>query len=142
MKKQTGIWIDSTKAIIITLSDGEQKITEIQADIENRIHHNNEGDKGSFIRNQHISNEKKFEERKKHQVNTFLKNVLEQVKQDDEFYVFGPGEIKLKLKTLIENTNHLSSKLKSIETSDSMTPNQLVAHVKKFYNNKIKHHAN
>lgn len=133
MKKQTGIWIDSTKAIIVTLSGGEQKITEIESEIENRIHHEGEGNKGSFIGNQHIENERKFEERKKHQFDAFLNNVVDKVKQDDELYVFGPAEVKGKLKTVIGNTNHLASKLKSIETADSMTLNQVVAKVKGFY---------
>ena len=133
MKKQTGIWIDGTKAIIVTLTDGEQKITEIESEIENRVHHEGEGNKGSFIGNQHIAKEKKFEERKKHQYDTFLKSVVDKVKHDDELYVFGPAEVKGKLKTVIDNTNHLSSKLKSIETADSMTLNQVVAKVRGFY---------
>ena len=135
MKKQTGIWIDSSKAIIVTLSGGKQNIREIESDIETRIYHDAEGGKGSFMGEQHINHEKTFEERKKHQIDSFLKNVVEQIKQDDELYVFGPAEIKLKLKIVIENTNHLSSKLKSIETSDSMTLNQVVAKVKDFYEN-------
>lgn len=134
-KKQTGIWIDSSKAIIVKLSDGKENITEIESDIENHIYHEKEGDKGTFMGDWHINNEKKFDERKKHQINRFLKNVVEQIRQDDELYVFGPSEIKLKLKSVIENTNHLSSKLKSVETSDSMTLNQVIAKVKDFYEN-------
>lgn len=133
MKKQTGIWIDSTKALIIKISGGKENIIEIKSDIENRIYHEKEGNKGSFMGSRHVNNEKKFEERKKHQVDSFLKNVVEQIKQDDELYVFGPAEIKLKLKTVLENNNQLLPKLKSIETSDSMTLNQVVAKVKNFY---------
>lgn len=135
VKKQTGIWIDSSKAVIVTLSGGIENITEIKSDIENRIYHEKEGDKGSFMGSRHINNEKKFDERKKQQIDTFLKNVIEQIKKDDELYVFGPAEIKLKLKALIEDDHQLSSKLKSIESSDSMTHNQVVAKVKDFYKN-------
>ena len=49
MKKQAGIWIDSTKAIIITLDGGKEHITEIQSELENRVYHDKEGDKGSFF---------------------------------------------------------------------------------------------
>lgn len=133
MKKQTGIWIDSSKAIIVTLLDGKEHIIKIESNIENLMDLGKEGNKGTFMGTHHINNERKFEERKKHQVDSFLKNVIEEIKQDDELYVFGPGEVKLKLKTAIENTNHLSSRLKSLETADSMTQNQLVAKVKDFY---------
>jgi hypothetical protein len=37
MKKQTGIWIDSTKAIIVSLEDGKEAVTEIQSELENRV---------------------------------------------------------------------------------------------------------
>ena len=135
MKKKTGIWIDSSKAIIVTLSEGKENITEIKSDIENRIYHEKEGDQGSFMGSRHLNNEKKFEERKRRQVDSFLKNVIGQIKQNDELYILGPAEIKLKLKALIEDNNQLLSKLKSVETVDSMTLNQLVAKVKSFYKN-------
>ena len=73
MKKQTGIWIDSTKAVIVTLNDGKEFICEIQSDLENKVYHDKEGDKGSFQGNQHINSDKTFEERRKHQMNNFLK---------------------------------------------------------------------
>jgi hypothetical protein len=133
MKKQTGIWIDGAKAIIVSLVEGKENIVEIKSNIENRIYHEKEGDKGSFMGNRHVNNEKSFEERKRHQTDDFLKNVVEQIKQDDELYLFGPAEIKFKLKTLMENNNQLLPKLKSIETTDSMTLNQVVAKVKDFY---------
>lgn len=136
MKKQTGIWIDGSKAIIVKLSDGKENITEIESDIENRIHHDDEGDKGSFMGDRHINNEKKFDERKKHQIDSFLKTVIEHIKNDDELYVFGPADIKLKLKHSIENETQIAPKLKTVEAADSMTNNQVVAKVKAFYNLK------
>lgn len=134
MKKQTGIWIDGSKAIIVKLFDGKESTIEIDAEIENRVHHDGEGDKGSFMGSHHINNEKTFEERRRHQTDSFLKNVLEQIKQDDELYVFGPAEIKNILKQHIEKEkNGVGNKLKSVETADSMSLNQVVAQVKKFY---------
>ena len=134
MKKQTGIWIDTSKAIIVTLADGKVHMSEIKSEIENRVHHENEGDKGSFMGSRHINNERKFAERKKNQMDDFLKNVIEQIKKDDELFVFGPAAMKLKLKKVIEDDkNKLSAKLKSVETADSMTNNQVVAKVKEFF---------
>jgi hypothetical protein len=141
MKKQTGIWIDGSKAIVVTLADGQETIKEIPSDIENRIHHKSEGDKGTFMGNRHINHEKKFEERKKHQIDHFVSKVVDQIKQDDALYVFGPGELKLVLKKRIEKEGHLISKLHPVETADSMTLNQVVAQVKEFYSTKNKHHA-
>lgn len=135
MKKQTGIWIDTSKAILVTLSGEKESIVEVASDIENSIHHKKEGDKGSFMGTSHINNEKKFDERKKHQMNSFVKNILGQIKSSDEFYIFGPAEAKLSLQHEIENDHIQSAKLKLVETADSMTINQVVAKVKDFYFN-------
>ena len=136
MKKQAGIWIDSTKAIIITLDGGNEHITEIQSELENRVYHDKEGDKGSFFGNQHIDSQKTFDERKKHQINAYIKNVISNVNEVDELYIFGPAETKTKLeKKIQEEKSTMAGKLKSVETADNnMTSNQIVAKVKKFYN--------
>jgi len=137
MKKQTGIWIDSTKAIIVTLEGGKEAITEIQSDLENRVYHDKEGDKGSFFGGQHIDSQKSFDERKKHQINTYLKDVISTVNSADELYIFGPADTKNKLEQKINaEKSTIATKPKSVETSDSMTENQIVAKVKQFYNQK------
>jgi hypothetical protein len=135
MKKQTGIWIDSTKAIIVTLNNGKEFVCEIQSDMENKVYHDKEGDKGSFQGNHHINSDKTFEERKKHQMNNFLKDVLSSVNGSDELYLFGPAETKTKLQQKInEDKSAKAGKLVTVETSDNMTSNQIVAKVKQFYN--------
>jgi hypothetical protein len=137
MKKQTGIWIDSTKAIIVTLEGGKEAITEIQSDLENRVYHDKEGDKGSFFGGQHIDSQKSFDERKKHQINTYLKDVISTVNSADELYIFGPADTKTKLEQKINaEKSTIATKPKSVETSDSMTENQIVAKVKQFYSKK------
>ena len=135
MKKQTGIWIDTSKAIIVTFTDGKEHITEIESDIENRIYHDKESDKGAIMGSYHINSERTFDERKEHQYDHFLKDVLSHIKESDEFYVFGPSETKIKLKQKIDDGKTIpDNKLKSVETDDSMTLNQVIAKVKKFYN--------
>lgn len=133
MKKQTGIWIDGSKAIIVTLADGKESTIEIESEIENRVHHDGEGDKGSFMGSRHINNEKKFEERKTQQIDRYFKNVFQEIKDADELYVFGPADMKLKLKQKIVNDTKFTTKLKKVEAADGMTNNQVVAKVKEFF---------
>jgi hypothetical protein len=133
MKIETGIWIDGSKAIIVTLNNNTQKVKTIKSDIENKNHHDKEGDKGSFQGAQHLSNEKKFEERKKHQLHAFLGKITDYVKGTDALYVFGPAEVKKHLKKQIENDRFLAPALKAVEAAEDMSRNQLIAKVKKFY---------
>jgi hypothetical protein len=136
MEKQVGIWIDSKKAIIVTL-DGqkEEKITEIDSEVENSVYHNKEGNKGTFSGSHHSDSETKFDNRKKEELDYFLKSVLFYVKGSNYLYIFGPGETKTKLEQRIHDDKTLGKiNLKAVETSDSMTINQIVAQVKDFYN--------
>ena len=138
MKTQTGLWIDSTQAIIVRLINHTEHITEIQSDIENPVHHRGEGDKGSFMGSRHINQEGKFDEKKKNQIDHYLHKVIEFIQNDDEFYIFGPAEIKSKLKHKIEEDKLLAHKLKAVEPADSMTNPQIVAHVNVFYHEVVR----
>jgi NurA-like 5'-3' nuclease len=133
MKKQTGIWIDSSKAVIVTLENGKEMMSEIASDLENSVY-DTDGEKGSFFGNQHVNSEKTFDERKKNHMKSYLTEIMEFVHQSDELYIFGPAEAKTKLEQRINAENAtIASKLKAVETSDSMTNNQIIAQVKKFY---------
>jgi hypothetical protein len=136
MEKQVGIWIDSKKAIIVTLNgQKEEKITEIDSEVENRIYHNKESDKGTFSGSYHANNETKFDNRKKEQLNYYLKFVMNYVKESDYLYIFGPGLTKTKLEQKIrDEKSNGKINLKAVETADSMTLNEIVAQVKDFYN--------
>lgn len=135
MEKLVGIWIDTNKAIIVTLEGKkEEKIKEIESEVENRIYHNKESDKGTFSGNRHSDSETKFDNRIDEQIDNFLDAVLNHIKGSDSLYVFGPAEAKIKLEKRISDIKALDKiKLKAVETADSMTLNQVVAQVKEFY---------
>lgn len=136
MEKQVGIWIDTKKAIIVTLEgQKEERIIEINSDVENNVYHNKEGDKGTFSGSHQGDSETKFGNRRKEQYDYYLKDVVSIVKGADYLYIFGPGETKTKLEQRIRDEKSLSKiNLKAVETADSMTLNQIVAQVKDFYN--------
>jgi hypothetical protein len=136
MEKLVGVWIDTKKAIIVTLEgQKEEKIKEINSDVENRIYHDKEGDKGTFFGERHGDNETKFDNRIDNQMDSYLDAVLDYIKGSDFLYVFGPAEAKTKLEQRINDIKALDKiKLKAVETADSMTLNQVVAQVKDFYN--------
>lgn len=135
MKRQTGIWIDTSKAIIVALDGDTEKITEIDSDVENSVYHNKEGNKGTFSEGHHGNSDKKFDDRKKQELDFFLKSVLSYVKKSDELFVFGPAETKTELEKKISTENLIEpGKLKSVETADKMTINEIVSKVRRFYN--------
>lgn len=136
MERKVGIWIDTKKAIIVTLNGNkEEKITEIDSDVENSVYHNKEGNKGTFSGSHHSDSETKFENRKKEQMEYYIESVMNFVKNSDYLYVFGPAETKIKLEQKLRQNKSLDKiNLKAVETAGNMTLNEIVAQVKDFYN--------
>lgn len=134
MKRQTGIWIDSSKAIIVSLNGKDESITEIDSTIENKSYPNREGNKGTFSGSHHSASETQLNNRKKEQTNYFMDSIIDYIKRSDELYVFGPASAKTELKKRIQTEKIIApDKLKGVDTSDKLTINQIVAKVRNFY---------
>lgn len=136
MKKQTGMWIDGSKAVIISLVDGKEQVDRVEAEIENRVHHFADGDPGVYMGGRHLIPEKRIHERERHQLEQYLDAVLEKVKSADELYVFGPAETRVALQHKLhtdKSYKDLAARLRAVEPADNMTRNQIVARVKEFF---------
>ena len=133
MKKQTGIWIDHEKAMIVTLVGNGYKLNTIESDIVTRERVDGETRKYGRFGDQSLSQEKHKERRIKEQTSHFLKNLLSEIKDVDELVLFGPANMKQELEKQILHDATLASKLQAVESADSMTENQMVAWVKRFY---------
>src|SRR4051812_10086245 len=145
--RKTGIWIDSSKAVLVTFQDNKPEIEEIAALIENRVHHEGEGDKGSFGGARHgdkgsfagalrLDNNKKFDERRQHQVTHFLDAVLEKIRPADEIAILGPAQMKNKLHTRVLETANYNPRIKAMDASGKLTSNQLVKRFKEIFENE------
>ncbi len=133
MKNNIGIWIDGSEAILINLNSDTDLITKISSDIDTSQEYNYESDKGSFMGTQHISNERKFDERKNQQTNTFFNLLVDKIQNFDGVYIIGPGETKTHFKTTLEGNKSLKTELLGIEPAERITDNQLVAKFKTLF---------
>jgi stalled ribosome rescue protein Dom34 len=140
MKTKIGIWIDQSKAIIVTLNGNEEHVKEVASSINDKYEDDFDGDKGSFKGQQHISNERKNEAKYDAKFKTYLKQVAAEIKQADLLYIFGPANTKNELSNLLTNDiNQYKFEMNTVETADSMTLNQVVANVKSFFTNQKTH---
>ncbi|MBL1232519.1 MAG: hypothetical protein P1U44_03205 [Vicingaceae bacterium] len=134
MKNQIGIWLDSANATIITLKGNEYDVKHIASEIENRIHHPKESNQGTRLGIHHVNDEKKFEERIKHQLQHYFDEIIPYLKNADEIYIIGPAQIKVKLGKRLESEKQFEEKSIEIATADSMTENQLIAKFRDYFN--------
>lgn len=128
--KKIGIWIDKEKAHIVTLSNDKEHFRTLESELEDfRIH----GGSRSKTRwgPQDVVQDSKYLEREKHQLRVYFKNLAENIKDADAISIFGPGEAKDKFrKEMNEKYPQLAAKIKTVQTADSMTDNQIIALVK------------
>ena len=135
MKRQAGVWIDTKKAVIIFLKKNSSDIKIVNSSIEGRERVPGEKTLGKSSRFEiQFSNfETKKENRKFHEVRNYLKEVVNEIEDTDEVVLFGPAEMKTELEKFILNESLRSPIIKGVETTESMTQNQMVAWVKQFY---------
>jgi len=133
MEKQTGIWLDKEKAIIINLKEGTHSIKYLESSITTRERFQGEGKRFGRFGNQFLSMESKKRNMVKNQSEEYLKNIINEIKSVDMLVLFGPAEMKTHLEKAIRNNSQISKKLVAVEPADNMTENQLVAWVKDYY---------
>lgn len=131
--EKTGIWVDFDKAYIIELKNQQESIKKINSNIE---HFNVHGGARSKTANgpQDTVSESKILERNQHQQKEFFTHLINTINPKSEVVIFGPAEAKINLKKELLAHSAFRNKAIPVETSDSMTENQMIAWLKKYTN--------
>lgn len=125
MNSNVGLWIDHREAIIVTLTDGFEKIYSIKSEVDKHVRFS-----GGTPEDQQ---DKKFT----NHLNEYYDKVKAYLADSNPILIFGPGEAKVELSVRLKGTT-LSDRIADIETEDKMTEGQIVAKVKKYFANSIK----
>jgi stalled ribosome rescue protein Dom34 len=132
--KQTGVWLDKNKALIVTLENDTETLQRVTSDID---HYHEQDSLGNYVERNplNIINESSILNKKKQQLKTYFKNIVSVIENTDELVIFGPAETNKKFsKELNDSYPNLSVCLKGVKKADSMTDNQVRAWVRDFYN--------
>lgn len=134
MKKQTGVWIDSKKAVIIFQEEnGTQRSKIVNSAIAGRVRIPGERKWFTRMGSQFMNFEKKKEAQRLKHASAYYKEIMNEIAQADEIVLFGPAATKKELgKYLLENKMPISV-IKGVITADSMTDNQISAWVKNYF---------
>ena len=133
MNVKMGIWIDTRKALIVTINDAEARFIKVESGIDAKEREEGETDQRGRFGSQDIDTEKgkqaRFEKEEKH----FFKTIINQLAGVEELVLFGPSSTKNRLHKEVEGMNTLKLDLKMAEVADSMTDNQVRAWVVDYY---------
>ena len=131
--KNTGVWLDKNKALIVTLENDTESFKSVASNIE---HIHEQGGAGKhYTRNPlNVIKEKSNLEREKQQLRAYFKEIVPAIDDTDALVIFGPAETGKKFsKELQQRYKYLSSKIIDVKRADSMTDNQVKAWVRDFF---------
>jgi len=132
MNSKTGLWIDHRIAIIVAITDNNEKITHIESHVEKqqgRI--NGQRSVTPFELQLQKADDSQQKAYTKH-LKTFYDAVLAAIGDADSILILGPGEAKGELKKLMEQNKHCN-RVVAMESADKMTDRQISAIVHDFF---------
>ena len=133
MDRNVGLWIDHKQAYAIWSSDG--RVEEIVSHIEPPEHFSGGTQLGGKM-NQKADVELRHNDRFKLQLKKYYQQVMSALKNADTILIMGPGQAKIEFEKAIRKNKVMQPRVLKVETVDKMTRNQMIAYVRKFYQNQ------
>ncbi len=129
MTRQTGLWIDHKRAVILTLSDDCETLQVVESGMERHPSFRGAPRPRKPYSAQYQQGDDQLDRQFEGHLSKYYTKVLAYIQGVDTLYIFGPGEAKNELKRHIEHAgNHIH--IESIESADKMTERQIAARVR------------
>ncbi|HUF03227.1 MAG TPA: hypothetical protein VMM38_03545 [Aridibacter sp.] len=132
-RKLMGVWLDTSKAVLVTLEGKSSDVKTLESGIETQERIEGETNQTGRFGNQFVEDERAKEKKIREMESKFLERVMGAVASSDQLLVFGPAHMKTRFEKLFEQENGPTPNLRAVEPADSMTDNQIAAHVREFY---------
>jgi hypothetical protein len=71
---------------------------------------------------------------REHEMHAYVKKIIQLLHNATEIVIYGPGNAKFELKKGIEHEKSIAHAIKACETTDKLTEEELMAHIKKAFN--------
>lgn len=143
MRKEIGIWLNTSKAVLVSLDNGKnENIRILESGIESRTRFPGERKPFSRLGSLLTNTSSKITNRRKQQMHQYLSKIIHEIDPDTAtFYLFGPATAKIELDKELKKHQNFAQKPVIVESADKMTERQLIAHVKLFFENYHAKHA-
>jgi ribosomal subunit interface protein len=129
---KAGIWLDMRRAFIVLLEEAEEKVFEVESQVEDYHIHGGYGGARKDMP-QDARSDKKLQARRELQLRRFNMDIIDKLPRLERLLVFGPGEAKTQfVATLKEHVDFRETPVVT-ETADMMTQNQIRARVQDFF---------
>ena len=136
MKKLVGVWLDSKKAVLISLINDRKQVVTIESDIESRERYSGESKRFGRFGQQYLNPEKHRKNKLREQLKVYTRRLQQALKPYDQIVLFGPSEMKNKLYREMQKNASDAERITGVESADHMSENQLVAWVRDYFARK------
>jgi hypothetical protein len=138
MSKKTGIWIDHSRAYIVSLENEKEHVSTIESKVGRKVRLSGGSRTKVPYGPQDIAHEGRRYRKYKQQLKSYYEKVCKKVGDTESLYIFGPGEAKTELRKHMEGLKHTAPPIVGMDSADKMTRGQLVARVRDYYRSEAK----
>jgi hypothetical protein len=132
IRSKIGLWIDHKEAYIVTLSENEASTKHIDSDVEKQPRRSGDSPMTESYEAQLVPADDSQQRITTEDLNHYYDAVIGHLQNAGPILIFGPGEAKNEFNKRFDG--HLKNgKVVAIQTSDSMTENQIVAKVREYF---------
>jgi len=128
-----GLWIDHRKAVIVSVSDKEEKTNIIESNAEKQAGRFAGVRSTTPYESQKVTADNSQDRKFGDQLNIYYDEVISVLRDAKSILLFGPGEAKGELKKRLED-DHIAHLIQAVETVDQMTDRQIAAKVREYFN--------
>ncbi len=132
MKREVGIWIDHTKAVIVTVMGEKEETRQVRSNIEKHVHFSGGSRASPLYGTSSIPGESKQDRKYANYLSSYYDGVVSLLRQADSIWIFGPGDAKEELEKHLQR-DQLQQRLVGIETVDKLSDRQIAAKVRQHY---------
>lgn len=132
MKREVGLWIDHTKAVIVTVLEEGEETRQVRSNIEKHVHFSGGSQANPLYGTSSIPGESEQDRKYGNFLSTYYDGVVSLIRHADSIWIFGPGDAKEELEKHLHR-DQLDTHIIGIETVDKMTNRQIAAKVRQHY---------
>jgi hypothetical protein len=133
---KAGVWIDTKRAVIMTIRNDQEHLEKVYSGIESRKRLPGVGKQFTRMGKQYFTFEKKEKEKRNQQLKAYFHQVIRRIVNANDLIIIGPATAKLELeKELLKSKASAPTYIKVLTTS-RLTEKQIVATIKKFFKNQ------
>jgi hypothetical protein len=132
MKREVGLWIDHTKAVIVTVIGEKDEMRRVNSHIEKYVHFSGGSNASPLYGTCNITGKGKPDRDFKSFLSSYYEGVVSLLRYADSIWIIGPGEAKGELVKHLQQ-GLLSRHVVSKENMGKMTDRQIAFKVRQHY---------